>query len=141
MQNLRLQLSRWFYNERLIQNFAGTVTDTAVIYPHTKHKLNDAVSIFVNMILQYSVEAIALGDGVGSRDTEIFIDDALKKAGLRIGWSIVSENGASVYSASELASQELPDLDVSLRGAVSIARRLQDPLAELVKVWVDTRFF
>lgn len=114
----------------------GMVLETSVIHPHDAQarRRQVAAANFVDLVLQYNVEAIALGDGVGSKETETFISNTLKAAGLTVGWAIVSEDGASVYSASELASQELPEMDVSLRGAASIARRLQDPLAELVKV-------
>ncbi len=83
---------------------------------------------------QYNVDLIAIGNGTASRETDSFAADVIKRGNLKVQKIIVSEAGASVYSASELAAKEFPNMDVSLRGAVSIARRLQDPLAELVKI-------
>ncbi len=108
------------------------VTDT--IYPHTGQMDRAMLSIF-QLIKQHNVELIAIGNGTASRETERFAKDVIKEIKENKPQTVVvSEAGASVYSASELAAQEFPDLDVSLRGAVSIARRLQDPLAELVKI-------
>ena len=108
------------------------VTDT--IYPHTGQMERAMLSIF-QLIKQHNVELIAIGNGTASRETERFAKDVIKEIKENKPQTVVvSEAGASVYSASELAAQEFPDLDVSLRGAVSIARRLQDPLAELVKI-------
>ena len=116
----------------------GKVVETATLYPFPpKSDLRGAEAALAAAILRHKIELIAIGNGTASRETERFVADVLKrlpagvKAPLKV---IVSEAGASVYSASELAAKEFPDLDVSLRGAVSIARRLQDPLAELVKV-------
>ena len=116
----------------------GKVVDTATLYPFPpRSDLRGAEAALAAAILRHKIELIAIGNGTASRETERFVADVLKrlpagvKAPLKV---IVSEAGASVYSASELAAKEFPDLDVSLRGAVSIARRLQDPLAELVKV-------
>ncbi len=116
----------------------GKVVETATLYPFPpKSDLRGAEAALAAAILRHKIELIAIGNGTASRETERFVADVLKrlptgvKPPLKV---IVSEAGASVYSASELAAKEFPDLDVSLRGAVSIARRLQDPLAELVKV-------
>ncbi|WP_374421673.1 Tex family protein [Paracoccus sp. (in: a-proteobacteria)] len=116
----------------------GKVVETATLYPFPpKSDLRGAEAALAAAILRHKIELIAIGNGTASRETERFVADVLKrlpsgvKAPVKV---IVSEAGASVYSASELAAKEFPDLDVSLRGAVSIARRLQDPLAELVKV-------
>ncbi len=86
------------------------------------------------MVRKYNVDLIAIGNGTASRETDSFVADVIKRGNLKVQKIIVSEAGASVYSASELAAKEFPNMDVSLRGAVSIARRLQDPLAELVKI-------
>ena len=117
----------------------GKLLATDTIYPHTTGKTAAEVSLY-KLIKQHNVELIAIGNGTASRETERFAKDVLKqikssKPDMQIPQTVVvSEAGASVYSASELAANEFPDLDVSLRGAVSIARRLQDPLAELVKI-------
>jgi len=117
----------------------GKLLATDTIYPHTTGKAAAEVSLY-KLIKQHNVELIAIGNGTASRETERFAKDVLKqikssKPDMQIPQTVVvSEAGASVYSASELAANEFPDLDVSLRGAVSIARRLQDPLAELVKI-------
>lgn len=117
----------------------GKLLATDTIYPHTTGKAVAEVSLY-KLIKQHNVELIAIGNGTASRETERFAKDVLKqikssKPDMLIPQTVVvSEAGASVYSASELAANEFPDLDVSLRGAVSIARRLQDPLAELVKI-------
>ncbi|MFN3274612.1 MAG: Tex family protein [Paracoccus sp. (in: a-proteobacteria)] len=116
----------------------GKLLDTATIYPfQPKNDLRGAEATLLALIAKHGVDLIAIGNGTASRESERLVADVLKrlpkgvKAPTKV---IVSEAGASVYSASELAAKEFPDLDVSLRGAVSIARRLQDPLAELVKV-------
>ncbi|OCG21954.1 RNA-binding transcriptional accessory protein [Gilliamella sp. App2-1] len=112
----------------------GKLVATETIYPHTG-QADKAAMIVASLCIKYQVELVAIGNGTASRETERFYLDVQKKypevKGQKV---IVSEAGASVYSASELAAQEFPDLDVSIRGAVSIARRLQDPLAELVKI-------
>ncbi|MCB1329224.1 MAG: RNA-binding transcriptional accessory protein, partial [Maritimibacter sp.] len=116
----------------------GKLVETATLYPFPpKRDLHGAEAAVIEMIRRHGVELVAIGNGTASRETERLVADALKR--LPEGTSrptkvIVSEAGASVYSASELAAREFPELDVSLRGAVSIARRLQDPLAELVKI-------
>ena len=117
----------------------GKLLDTETIYPHTTGKAAAEVTLY-KLIKQHNVELIAIGNGTASRETERFAKDVLKqikasKSDMLIPQTVVvSEAGASVYSASEFAANEFPNLDVSLRGAVSIARRLQDPLAELVKI-------
>ncbi len=113
----------------------GKLLATETIYPNPPHKqIEKSAHIVEQLIRRHNVDLIAIGNGTASRETDAFIADTLKKAGLNIQTVVVSEAGASVYSASELAANEFPNLDVSLRGAVSIARRLQDPLAELVKI-------
>ena len=107
-----------------------------VIYPHApKHDTAGAEKTLKALIQKYDVKAIAIGNGTASRETESLVRDFLKKEGLLSLFSVtVNESGASIYSASDLARQEFPDLDLTVRGAISIARRLQDPLAELVKI-------
>ncbi len=114
----------------------GKVLQTGVIYPvPPRAKEESAREVVLEAVRRHGVRAIAVGNGTASRETEQFARGAMKGAGeTDVAVVIVPETGASVYSASELAREELPDLDVSLRGAVSIARRLQDPLAELVKI-------
>jgi protein Tex len=108
----------------------------AVIYPHTgKANVEDAAKTLESLIRKHNVRAIAIGNGTASRETDAFVRDFLRDQKLEDVFSVtVSEAGASVYSASEIARQEFPDLDLTVRGAISIARRLQDPLSELVKV-------
>ena len=114
----------------------GKVMDTAVIYPHQpKNDWEGSLHILGELAEKYRVALISIGNGTASRETDKLARDLIKlRPALKLTSVVVSEAGASVYSASEFASRELPDMDVSLRGAVSIARRLQDPLAELVKV-------
>ncbi|HJG44112.1 Tex family protein [Corynebacterium phoceense] len=117
----------------------GKVLDTAIVYPHQpQNRWNDAVQTLAGLCATHSVDLMAVGNGTASRESEKManeIADLIAKAGgKRPTPVVVSESGASVYSASQLAADEFPDMDVSLRGAVSIARRLQDPLAELVKI-------
>ncbi|MDE6833409.1 MAG: S1 RNA-binding domain-containing protein [Ruminococcus sp.] len=114
----------------------GKVLDTGVIYPTASSKQNVAKSAetIKSLINKHNVTIISIGNGTASRETENFVVDLLKEIPQKISYMVVSEAGASVYSASKLASEEFPDYDVSLRSAVSIARRLQDPLAELVKI-------
>ncbi len=114
----------------------GKVLDTAVVYPTTKSKFKteEATKIIKRMVEKYRVDVIAIGNGTASRESEIFIADTLKNVNHDCKYIIISEAGASVYSASKLAAEEFPDFDVMQRSAVSIARRLQDPLAELVKI-------
>jgi uncharacterized protein len=114
----------------------GKVLDTGTIYPHAPQKQWDkSLLILSSVVSKYKVSLIAIGNGTASRETDRFAKELILRSGLStISKIIVSEAGASVYSASELAANEFPDMDVSIRGAVSIARRLQDPLAELVKI-------
>lgn len=115
----------------------GQVVATSVIYPHEpQRQWNEALAILGKLAVAHNVELIAIGNGTASRETDKLASELVKLLGpeRKLSKIVVSEAGASVYSASEFASQELPDLDVTLRGAVSIARRLQDPLAELVKI-------
>lgn len=113
----------------------GKVLDTAVVYPtFSKAKEEEAISKLSQMIRKYNVENIAIGNGTASRETELMASEMLQRLDGGISYAIVNEAGASVYSASPLAAKEFPDYDVNLRSAVSIARRLQDPLAELVKI-------
>jgi len=105
------------------------------IFPTEPHnKIEEAEKILLDLITKYNVELIAIGNGTASKETQSFIKDVIKKHKLSVKSLIVSEAGASVYSASEVAQEEFPDLDLTVRGAISIARRLQDPLAELVKI-------
>ena len=113
----------------------GKVLDTGVIYPvPPKNKIEEAKSIIKGFVKKYSVRVFAIGNGTASHETEVFTAELIKELGGGLSYMVVSEAGASVYSASKLAAEEFPDYDVSLRSAVSIARRLQDPLAELVKI-------
>lgn len=113
----------------------GRVLDTGVAYiTHSERKQQEAKELIASFIKKYGVEIIAIGNGTASKETEIFTASLLKEIGSSAGYMVVSEAGASVYSASKLAAEEFPQYDVSLRSAVSIARRLQDPLAELVKI-------
>ncbi|MBR6620249.1 MAG: RNA-binding transcriptional accessory protein [Clostridia bacterium] len=113
----------------------GRVLDTGVIYvTHSAAQKQAAKQTVANLIKKYDVEIIAIGNGTASKETEIFTSELLKETGSKAKYMVVSEAGASVYSASKLAAEEFPQFDVSLRSAVSIARRLQDPLAELVKI-------
>ncbi len=114
----------------------GKVLDTGVIYPVPPHnKIEQAKTLVRRMIDTYGVQVIAIGNGSASHETEVFVADLLREHTIGgVSYMVVSEAGASVYSASKLAAAEFPEFDVSLRSAVSIARRLQDPLAELVKI-------
>lgn len=114
----------------------GKVVEHATIYPHAPaNRWDESLAVLARLAQKHQVELVAIGNGTASRETERLAADLMKKAPqLGLTKAVVSEAGASVYSASAYASAELPDLDVSIRGAVSIARRLQDPLAELVKI-------
>src|SRR5690606_33981096 len=114
----------------------GKVVDTATVYPHQpRNDWDGALHALAQLVDKHQVSLIAIGNGTASRETDRLAQDLIKlRPQARLTKIVVSEAGASVYSASEFASRELPELDVSLRGAVSIARRLQDPLAELVKI-------
>ncbi|MGM0438491.1 MAG: Tex family protein [Bacillota bacterium] len=112
----------------------GKLLDTATIYPHPpQNEKKEAKKIIKNIINEYEIKTIAIGSGTASRETEFFISELIEED-QDLNYIIVNEDGASVYSASKLARKEFPELDVAMRGAVSIARRLQDPLAELVKI-------
>ncbi|EPL63035.1 S1 RNA-binding domain-containing protein [Stutzerimonas stutzeri B1SMN1] len=114
----------------------GKLLETATVYPHApRNDWDGTLAILAKLCAKHAVDLIAIGNGTASRETDKLAGELIKKVpGLKLTKIMVSEAGASVYSASELAAREFPDLDVSLRGAVSIARRLQDPLAELVKI-------
>ena len=114
----------------------GKLVDTATIYPHApKNQWDQSIHILAELCKKHSVDLVSIGNGTASRETDKLTGDLIKlHKELKLTKIMVSEAGASVYSASELAAREFPNLDVSLRGAVSIARRLQDPLAELVKI-------
>ena len=113
----------------------GKVLETAVIYPTPPHKkTEEAKKVLRRLCDKHHITCIAIGNGTASKESEIFVADFIKEYGGGIAYMVVSEAGASVYSASKLGAEEFPDFDVSLRSAVSIARRLQDPLAELVKI-------
>lgn len=117
----------------------GKLLDTTTIYPtEPQNDVEGAKKTLINLIAKYNVDMFAIGNGTASRESELFVADVIKevkeKYKKEVHYAIVSEAGASVYSASKLASEEYPDINVSLRGAISIARRLQDPLAELVKI-------
>ena len=113
----------------------GKVLDTTVVYPtHGQRQKQECIDKLSQLIGKYGVEHIAIGNGTASRETEQMTVELIRKVGGGVSYMIVSEAGASVYSASKLAAEEFPQFDVNLRSAVSIARRLQDPLAELVKI-------
>lgn len=113
----------------------GKVLDTAVVYPTPpQNKTAEAKKKLSELIVKHHVTAIAIGNGTASRESEAFVAELIKELPHKVSYMVVSEAGASVYSASKLAAEEFPEYDVSLRSAVSIARRLQDPLAELVKI-------
>lgn len=113
----------------------GKLLDYTTIYPtQPQNDIAGATKKMIELINKYNVNIIALGNGTASRESEKFIAEVIKKIDKKVYYAIVSEAGASVYSASELATKEYPDINVSIRGAISIARRLQDPLAELVKI-------
>ena len=113
----------------------GKLLDTATVYPtEPQNDVAGATKVINNFIEKYDINMIAIGNGTASRESEMFVSDLISKNEKEIYYAIVSEAGASVYSASKLATEEYPDINVSLRGAISIARRLQDPLAELVKI-------
>jgi len=114
----------------------GKLLDTTTIYPHPpRQQWHESIETLAKLIKQHQVQLVSIGNGTGSRETDTLVADVMKQySDLKFTKITVSEAGASVYSASELAAKEFPDLDVSIRGAVSIARRLQDPLAELVKI-------
>ena len=113
----------------------GKVLDTTVVYPTPpQSKTAEAKSALEKLIDKYSVDVISIGNGTASKESEIFVADMLKDYGGKVGYVVVNEAGASVYSGSPLAAKEFPQYDLTLRSAISIARRLQDPLAELIKI-------
>ena len=113
----------------------GKVLDTNVIYPtHSEEKISKSKEVIKNLIFKHDIEVIAIGNGTASKETEIFVSEIIKSIDKKVYYMIVNEAGASVYSASKLAAKEFPEFDLTLRSAISIARRLQDPLAELVKI-------
>ena len=113
----------------------GKVLDTGVIYiTHSAAQKQSAKEMLKRLIQKHGVEVISIGNGTASKETEIFVSELLKEIPQKVSYMVVSEAGASVYSASKLAAEEFPQFDLTLRSAVSIARRLQDPLAELVKI-------
>lgn len=113
----------------------GKVLETGVIYPTKPHnRVEEAKGVLRKLCDKHGITCIAIGNGTASRESELFVSQFIKEYGKPLSYMVVSEAGASVYSASKLGAEEFPDFDVSLRSAVSIARRLQDPLAELVKI-------
>ena len=118
-----------------VVDYTGKKIDIKVIYPHEPHnKYEEAKKVVLDLINKYNIDIIAIGNGTASRESEAFIVDVIKESSRKVEYIIVSEAGASVYSASPLAIKEFPELHVEERSAISIARRLQDPLAELVKI-------
>jgi len=113
----------------------GKLLDTTTIYPtEPQNDVEGSKKVLKKLIEKYNIDIIAIGNGTASRESETFVSELIKEIEKPLNYAIVSEAGASVYSASKLATEEYPDINVSLRGAISIARRLQDPLAELVKI-------
>ncbi|MFZ7120554.1 MAG: Tex family protein [Eubacteriaceae bacterium] len=113
----------------------GDLLDTKTIYPTPpENKVEESKKIILKLISKHNIDIIAIGNGTASRESENFIGDIIKDEKLKVEYLVVNEAGASVYSASKLANEEFPEINVSIRGAISIARRLQDPLAELVKI-------
>ncbi len=117
----------------------GNVLDTTVIYPTPpQSKTEESIAKLKTLIDKYKVDIVSIGNGTASKEAEIFVAELIKHVSRPVSYAVVSEAGASVYSASKLGAEEFPDYDVSLRSAVSIARRLQDPLAELIKIDVKS---
>lgn len=113
----------------------GKLLDYTTIYPNApQNKVEESKKVIKALIEKYNIDIIPIGNGTASRETELIVAELLKEIDKEVYYTIVSEAGASVYSASKLATEEYPDIDVSIRGAISIGRRLQDPLAELVKI-------
>ncbi len=113
----------------------GKVLDTGVIFPVPPHeRIEESKKIIKDLIAKYDVDVISIGNGTAGKETEIFVADLLKEVDRPVSYAVVSEAGASVYSASPLAAEEFPEYDLTKRSAISIARRLQDPLAELIKI-------
>ena len=117
----------------------GDVLDTTVVYPTPpQSKTEESIEKLKTLIEKYKVDTISIGNGTASKESEIFVSELIKHVNRKVNYAVVNEAGASVYSASKLGAQEFPDYDVSLRSAVSIARRLQDPLSELIKIDVKS---
>ncbi len=112
----------------------GNFKEYKAIFPHEKNRRDEAEEIVMGFIRKYEIELISIGNGTASKETHAFFNEVVKNNNVKVTVYVASEAGASVYSASELAGKEFPDLDVTVRGAISIARRVQDPLAELVKI-------
>ncbi len=117
----------------------GNVLDTAVVYPTPpQNKIEEAEATLTKLIMKHDVDIISIGNGTATKESEIFVANLIKKLPRKVTYAVVNEAGASVYSASKLGAAEFPTFDVALRSAVSIARRLQDPLAELIKIDVKS---
>ena len=117
----------------------GNVLDTAVVFPTPpQNKIEEAQAILLKLIKKHGVSIISIGNGTASKESEIFVANMIKESGLDLSYAVVNEAGASVYSASKLGAEEFPDYEPAQRSAVSIARRLQDPLAELIKIDVKS---
>ena len=120
-------------------NSSGNVLDTAVVYPTPpQNKIEEATIKLTQLIMRHDVDVISIGNGTATKESEIFVANLIKDLPRKVNYAVVNEAGASVYSASKLGAAEFPDFDVALRSAVSIARRLQDPLAELIKIDVKS---
>lgn len=118
---------------------SGNVLDHTVVYPTPpQNKTEEAKRILISLILKYNVDVISIGNGTASKESEIFVADLIKECPRSVSYAVVNEAGASVYSASKLGTEEFPEYDVTVRSAVSIARRLLDPLAELIKIDVKS---
>jgi len=114
---------------------SGNLLDYTTIYPNEpRNEIEKSKKIILEWVEKYKIDLVAIGNGTAARETEHFISESLKESNKKVAYTIVSEAGASVYSASKVANEEFPKIDVSIRGAISIGRRLQDPLAELVKI-------
>ena len=118
---------------------SGNVLDHTVVYPTPpQNRTEEAKRVLIALILKYKVDVISIGNGTASKESEIFVADLIKECPAKVSYAVVNEAGASVYSASKLGTEEFPQFDVTVRSAVSIARRLQDPLAELIKIDVKS---
>ena len=139
--NIILAVDPGYYNgcKIAVIDTKGDVLDTSVIHPFPpQNRMEEAKKILLDMIVKNKVDIIAIGNGTASKESEIMVADLIKTCPRKVSYAMVNEAGASVYSASKLAAKEFPDYDVNLRSAVSIARRLQDPLAELIKIDVKS---
>ena len=139
--NIIMGFDPGYYNgcKIAVIDIKGDVLDTAVVYPTPpQNKVEEAKKKLADMIIRNNVDIIAIGNGTASKESEILVAELIKTIGRKVSYAMVNEAGASVYSASKLAAKEFPDFDVNLRSAVSIARRLQDPLAELIKIDVKS---